>query len=155
VTCAAAAFPRHFDHGLWTLLLTTGDRGRIPAREAQAGVDFHINLCYPIERVTLRARCTFPEIGMDIVSILWDLDDEPDGNVQHVGEHGLTTEEVDSVLLNPTNEVDESHSSGLTATFGWTHTGRHIIVIWENVLDDPQTVYPVTAYEVPPRGADR
>jgi hypothetical protein len=30
-------------------------------------------------------------------------------------------------------------------------TGRHIIVIWENVLDDPKTVYPVTAYDVPPR----
>jgi len=88
---------------------------------------------------------------MNIVSILWDLDDEPDGNVQHVGEHGLTKEEVDSVLLNPNNEVDESHSSGLPVTFGFTETGRHIIVVWENVLDDPKTVYPITAYDVPPR----
>jgi hypothetical protein len=68
---------------------------------------------------------------MDIVSILWDLDDEPDGNVQHVAEHGLTKEETESVLLNPNNEVDESHSSGLPVTFGYTYTGRHIIVIWE------------------------
>jgi hypothetical protein len=90
---------------------------------------------------------------MDIVSILWDLDDEPDGNVQHVAEHGLTKEEVDSVLLNPNNETDESHSSGLPVTFGFTDTGRHIIVVWENVLDDPKTVYPVTAYEVPPQGS--
>jgi len=88
---------------------------------------------------------------MDIVSILWDLDDEPDGNVEHVAEHGLVKEEVESVLLNPNNEVDESHTSGLPATFGWTDTGRHIIVIWENVLDDPKTVYPVTAYDVPPK----
>ncbi len=88
---------------------------------------------------------------MDIVSILWDLDDEPDGNVQHVALHDLTKEEVESVLLDPNTEVDESQSSGLPATFGWTDTGRHIIVIWENVLDDPKTVYPVTAYEVPPQ----
>ena len=88
---------------------------------------------------------------MRIVSILWDLDDERDGNVQHVAEHGLTKDEVDSVLLNPNNEVDESHSSGRPATFGYTETGRHIIVVWENVLDDPKMVYPVTAYDVPPR----
>ena len=36
---------------------------------------------------------------MSIVSILWDLDDEPDGNVQHVAEHGLTKEEVDRRAL--------------------------------------------------------
>jgi hypothetical protein len=53
--------------------------------------------------------------------------------------------------LNPGNEVDESDSSGLPVTFGWTDTGRHIIVVWENVFDDPKTVYPVTAYETPPR----
>ncbi len=87
---------------------------------------------------------------MDIDSIVWDLDDEPDGNVQHVAEHGLTKEEVESVLLNPKNPVDESHSSGRPVTFGWTETGRHIIVIWESVLDDPKMVYPVTAYDVPP-----
>ena len=86
---------------------------------------------------------------MSIVSILWDLDDEPGGNVQHVAEHDLTKEEVESVLLNPLNPVEESHSSGLPSTFGWTHTGRHIIVVWENVLDDPKMIYPVTAYDLP------
>jgi len=85
-----------------------------------------------------------------MVTILWDLDEEPDGNVQHVAEHGLTKEEVETVLLNPKNEVAESDSTGLPATFGWTDTGRHIIVVWENVFDDPRTIYPVTAYEVPP-----
>ena len=30
-----------------------------------------------------------------IESVWWDLDDEPDGNVQHVAEHGLTKEEVE------------------------------------------------------------
>jgi hypothetical protein len=32
----------------------------------------------------------------------------------------------------------------------WTSTAKHIIVIWEEVQDNPLTAYPVTAYEVPP-----
>ena len=43
------------------------------------------------------------------------------------------------------------NSPGHPATFGWTSAGEHIIVVWENVFDDPKTVYPVTAYETPPR----
>lgn len=31
--------------------------------------------------------------------VIWD--DEPDGNVDHVAEHGLTPDEVDAVLLDP------------------------------------------------------
>jgi hypothetical protein len=30
--------------------------------------------------------------------IIWDLDDDPDGNVQHCDEHGVTKEEVEEVL---------------------------------------------------------
>ena len=33
--------------------------------------------------------------------------------------------------------------------FGDTSTGRHLIVVYEQIDDD--TVYPVTAYDVPPR----
>ena len=33
-------------------------------------------------------------------------------------------------------------------TFGTTHTGRRIAVVWERVDDDPLTVFVVTAYEV-------
>ncbi len=84
------------------------------------------------------------------MQIIWDLDDEPDGNVQHIAEHGLTKEEVDDVLMNSSNPTDESHSSGNPVTFGWTSTGRHIIVVWEHVHDDPLTIFPITAYEVPP-----
>jgi hypothetical protein len=48
-----------------------------------------------------------------IDQILWDLDDDPDGNVQHVAEHGLTVEEVEEALFAAT-EVLASNSSGLT-----------------------------------------
>jgi hypothetical protein len=65
-------------------------------------------------------------------------------------EHGITQEEVWDVVSNLDNPDVPSDSSGRPATFGWTQTGRHIIVIWEHVDDDPRTIYPVTAYEVPP-----
>ncbi len=55
------------------------------------------------------------------------------------------------MLKNTANETVASHSSGYPATFGWTGTGKHIIVVWENVDDDPLTIYPITAYEAPPR----
>jgi uncharacterized DUF497 family protein len=86
---------------------------------------------------------------IDIV-ILWDLEDDPDGNVQHVAEHGLTVEEIESVLRDPRSQSSKSRSSGRPQVFGWTDTGRYITVIWEEVDEDPRSIYPVTAYEVPP-----
>ena len=43
-----------------------------------------------------------------------------------------------------------SRSSGQPVAFGWTTTGKYLTVVFENVSDDPLTVYPITAYEVPP-----
>ncbi len=85
--------------------------------------------------------------------IIWDMEDDPDGNYHHIVTegHGVTVEEVEEVLQHPLNETVPSHSSGNPATFGWTTTGKHIVVIWEHVDDDPRTVYPITSYEVPPR----
>jgi hypothetical protein len=81
------------------------------------------------------------------VSVIWD--DEPGGNVEHVAEHGLTPDEVDEVLLDDTIPTSHSQSSGLPCKFGRTSTGKYIIVVWEEVNEDPRTIYPVTAYEVP------
>jgi hypothetical protein len=83
------------------------------------------------------------------VHIIWDLEDDENGNVRHVAEHGLTPDEVDDVLTNPDNPTSQSRSSGEPVTFGWTSTSRYIVVVWEHVLDDPWTIRPVTAYEVP------
>lgn len=83
--------------------------------------------------------------------VIWDLEDEPGGNVQHIAEHGITREEVEDVLCNPDNDTVESHSTGYPLTFGYTESGRHIGVVWEHVWDDPRTVRPVTAFEAPPR----
>ena len=60
---------------------------------------------------------------------IWDLDDDPHGNVQHIAEHGITKEEVEDVLENP-NGIEISRSSGRPIAFGQTSTGRLIAVIY-------------------------
>lgn len=88
---------------------------------------------------------------MDDPIIIWDLEDDPDGNYVHIViEHDVTQDEVEEVLRNTNNSTDTSDSSGRPITFGWTSTGKYILVVWEHVWDDPRTIIPVTAYEVPP-----
>ena len=83
---------------------------------------------------------------MPYTTILWDLDDDPEGNVQHCSEHGISKEEVEEVVENATDK-DVSRSSGRPVVFGDTSTGRHLMVAFDEI--DAETVYPVTAYEVP------
>jgi uncharacterized DUF497 family protein len=83
---------------------------------------------------------------MAFTQVIWDDPDDPEGNVQHVAEHGLTIDDVESVLLRATSE-GHSQSSGRPCSFGYTPTGEYIIVIYEAI--EPDGAYPVTAYEVP------
>jgi uncharacterized DUF497 family protein len=83
---------------------------------------------------------------MTFFRILWDAPDDPDGNVQHVAEHGLDIEDVEEALNNPTSE-GASASSGLLAIWGYTSEGLYIIVVFEEVERD--TIRVVTAYQVP------
>lgn len=78
--------------------------------------------------------------------IVWDLEDDPDGNLQHIDEHGVTKEEVDDVLSDPVS-VDSSRSSGFPIAFGFSKTGRYLAVIFDEI--DTETAYPITAYDVP------
>ena len=78
-------------------------------------------------------------------SVIWDLPDDPDGNVKHIEEHGLTIDEVEEVLLNASLPTEPSESTGRPLRQGWTSTGRYIVVIWEWVDED--AVQPVTAFE--------
>lgn len=86
---------------------------------------------------------------MPAAEIVWDLDDDPDGNVQHIGEHGVSVEEVEEVLWGSLSNTTESKSSTNRVTFGYTAEGRYLAVVWEHVQDDPLLIYPVTAYEAP------
>ena len=80
--------------------------------------------------------------------LIWDLDDDPDGNVQHCGDHGVTKEEVIQVLRN-LHDLDVSRESGRPVVFGDTDSGRHLMVVIERI--DKHTIYPVTAFDVPKR----
>ncbi len=80
------------------------------------------------------------------IQIIWDDDENPDGNVRHIAEHGLTVEDVEYVVQNFTEE-GESRSTSRPCCFGYTPGGEYIIVIYDQVDDD--TIYPVTAFEVP------
>jgi uncharacterized DUF497 family protein len=85
---------------------------------------------------------------MPFDSVIWDLDDDPDGNVQHCADHGVTKEEVEEVLERAT-DIDISQSSGRPVVFGDTSEGRYLMVVYDEI--DARTAYPVTAYEVPRR----
>ena len=88
---------------------------------------------------------------MTDVSIIWDVADDADGNVQHIAKHGITVEEVEEVLLDRDSEDTISRSSGRPSTFGYTSSGRYLAVVWEHIDDDPLTIYPITAYDAPER----
>jgi uncharacterized DUF497 family protein len=88
---------------------------------------------------------------MSDVIIIWDLPEDPDGNVQHIAAHDITIDEVEEVLLDRESEDTISRSSGQPITFGYTSGGRHLAVVWEHVDDNPLTIYPITAYDAPER----
>src|SRR6516165_4811892 len=55
------------------------------------------------------------------------------GNVKHIAEHGLMPDEVDTVLLDDSIPTAYSASTGRPCKFGYTSTGKHIIVIWDEL----------------------
>ena len=109
--CAGARPPRH--------------RGRIPRRGVRRSRR---------APATSRVRRRENELPSRDVQIIWDLDDDETGNVRHIAEHDLSQREVDDVLTNPDNPTSESESSGEPVTFGWTDTGRYIVVVWEHAF---------------------
>ena len=76
---------------------------------------------------------------------LWD--DALGGNVEHIAEHGLTPEEVESAFDNIENETT-SRSTGRPAIFGRTFNGDVIFVVYELDNDDDgrDFIYVHTAY---------
>jgi hypothetical protein len=85
------------------------------------------------------------------------LKDDADGNYWHicVEGHGITRDEVEKVVSGNWETATRSRSSGQPEAFGWTTSGRYITVLFEKVSDDPLTVYPLTASEVPPPNPKR
>lgn len=92
------------------------------------------------------------------LDFIWDLEDDPEGNYWHicVEGHGITQEEVEEALETHYPGQATSHSSGRPIVFGWTSTGKYLMICYEDVPAGSPTVFPVTAYEVtPPAGRKR
>ena len=79
--------------------------------------------------------------------VAWDDEDDLGGNLHHVVEHGLSPDEVESVLLANDATVGTSRSSGRPLVSGFPFTGRWIVVVDEVAATDPIVLRPVTAYE--------
>lgn len=82
-------------------------------------------------------------------SIIWDSENDPKGNVQHIADHGLDIEDIEWVLGSPESE-GISRSSGLPTAWGYTPEGIYIIVVYQFI--DACTIRVITAYEVPEPG---
>ena len=80
---------------------------------------------------------------MPYYDVIWN--PEPGGNVEHIAEHNLTSEDVEAVLFHPIAHAI-SRSSGRSMVYGFTPDGRYVVVVYEEI--DDHTLYPVTAYEV-------
>ena len=52
-------------------------------------------------------------------------------------------------MFQNATDADIRRSFGRPVVFGDTSTGRHLMVVYEEI--DADTVYPVTAYDVPRR----
>ncbi len=83
---------------------------------------------------------------MDFLRILWDDPNDPHGNVEHLAEHGLSIDDIEDVLENPTSN-GRSNSSGLPCVWGYSLEGIYILVVFEEIDED--MIRMVTAYEVP------
>ena len=93
---------------------------------------------------------------MSDVQILWDLEDDPDGNVQHIAANEVTVEEYVEVFLGNYENATISRESGRPICFGWTDTGKHIAVVWDEIQpENPLMIRPVTAFEAPPKRRKR
>jgi uncharacterized DUF497 family protein len=82
---------------------------------------------------------------VDYLRILWDDLDDPNGNVQHILEHGLSIDDVEEVLASPTTE-GTSASTGRPCVWGYTLEGLYIIVVYDEIDED--TIRVRAAYEV-------
>ncbi len=87
---------------------------------------------------------------MEFVEFIWDLPNDPRGNIQHIAEHGVTAEEAEEVVREGYVAAEASRSSGLPTAVGWTSTGKRLAVIFEVADPSQPTVYVLTAYETTP-----
>lgn len=88
---------------------------------------------------------------IDFDFIEWDEPDDANGNVAHIARHSITVDEVEEVLQSDEGQDSISRATGRLVRFGWTSTGKHLIVVYIVEVDENFVlIRPITAYEVPP-----
>ena len=81
-----------------------------------------------------------------VSTIIWGDEADPDGIIQYIADHGVTTEEVEEVLLNPENESMRNDGDTSLNTRGWTLAGRYLLVAWDWADETGGVAYIITAY---------
>jgi uncharacterized DUF497 family protein len=76
---------------------------------------------------------------MPFFFFVWDEENE-----RHLAAHGVSREEFEEVVCGP-GLVTNSRSTARPIAFGTTSAGRYLACVYE--LIEPDTVYPITAYE--------
>lgn len=67
----------------------------------------------------------------------WDLDDDLNGNVEKLRQHGLTPQDAMFVIDHARwSDLDASNASGLPSVFGETEDGQEVLVVFEFLDDD-------------------
>ena len=79
--------------------------------------------------------------------IAWDEDDNPEGNVAHLLEHGVSMEEFEAILTSDDSGRGRSRSSGRHTAWGETAEGRSLVIVFEIESRDPLVVRPITAFD--------
>ncbi|MGE3820471.1 MAG: hypothetical protein AB7I30_13735 [Isosphaeraceae bacterium] len=81
----------------------------------------------------------------------WDDPDDPKGNDHNIAENGVTVAEFMEILESRQAGSGISRTSGRPTRYGWTSTGKHIVITY--VIEDDGgfvIVRPVTAFETEP-----
>ena len=60
-----------------------------------------------------------------MILVIWDLEEEPQGNIQHIAEHDVTPEEVEEVL-NDRHSRDDLQCFERPANYVWMDGGGAI-----------------------------
>ena len=77
----------------------------------------------------------------------WDLDDDPDGNVEKLRQHGFAPEDAMFVIDHTRwSDLDASNSSGLPTVIGDTVDGRRVLIVFEYL--DVDLIRVVTCYSI-------
>ena len=93
-----------------------------------------------------RDRCG--RIKRSEATVVWDDATNPKGNRQKVQVHGLSEDEVESVLLDDDAVVVPNRSfPEHCLVFGYSYTGRFIAVAFEILDEGGPIVRPITAFE--------